>query len=185
MDKDIGSEDNYLTDVSNWICSCPAFISNTFLVCKHIVKACRDRNPSFFPQYATTWRRHDYPLIWFGEARANIDPVNNPWNEMNEIPIDESEISMSIDRNIETSLHNRNQLIESRKVELTEDKKKFESLLKIVSDNIQNDQFYHTYKRLRQVLMNETQACEEALRARTQQRTWNPPRNSRLAFYLN
>jgi len=104
---------------------------------------------------------------------------------MNEIPIDESEISMSIDRNIETSLHNRNQLIESRKVELTEDKKKFELLLKIVSDNIQNDQFYHTYKRLRQVLMNETQACEEALRARTQQRTWNPPRNSRLAFYLN
>ena len=55
LDKDIGSEDNYLTDVSNWICSCPAFISNTFLVCKHIVKACRDRNPSFFPQYATTW----------------------------------------------------------------------------------------------------------------------------------
>ena len=84
---------------------------------------------------------------------------------MNEIPIDESEISMSIDRNIETSLHNRNQLIESRKVELTEDKKKFELLLKIVSDNIQNDQFYHTYKkRLRQVLMNETQTCEEALR---------------------
>ena len=46
---------------------------------------------------------------------------------MNEIPIDESEISMSIDRNIETSLHNRNQLIESRKVELTEHKKKFEN----------------------------------------------------------
>ena len=103
---------------------------------------------------------------------------------MNEIPIDESEISMSIDHNIETSLHNRNQLIESRKVELTEDKKKFESLLKIVSDNIQNDQFYHTYKRLRQVLMNETQACEEALRARTQQRNVEPTTQFKTCFLL-
>ena len=55
-------------------------------------------------------------------------------------------------------------IIYSLKVELTEDKKKFESLLKIVSDNIQNDQ---SYKWLRQVLINETQAWEESLRSRT------------------
>jgi len=46
---------------------------------------------------------------------------------MNEITIviDESEISMNADRDIETR-HDRNELVESRKVELTEDKKKFE-----------------------------------------------------------
>jgi hypothetical protein len=69
--------------------------------------------------------------------------------------------------------------------ELEEDKKMFDSLLEIVSDNIQNDHFYNTYKRLRQTLITETKACQEALMSRRQQRTWNPPRNSKLAFHLN
>ena len=59
--------------------------------------------------------------------------------------------------------------------ELASDKKTFESLLKIVTDNVQNDHFYNEYKRLSRVLVNETKACQEALMARSQQRTWNPP----------
>jgi hypothetical protein len=187
IDKNINIEykDKYLTDVNNWTCSCPAFINNAYLVCKHLVKECIDRNPTFFPQYAITKRRHDYPLIWFGEACASIDPTNNPWTEeMTENPLDE-ERQMNEDSDMELSIYARNEQIESRKDELEEDKKMFNSLLEIVSDNIQNDRFYNTYKRLRQTLITETKACQEALMSRRQQRTWNPPRNSKLAFHLN
>jgi hypothetical protein len=182
-DVDIDFKNRYLIDVNNWICSCPAFITNTYMVCKHLVKESTDTNPSFFPQYAMTRRRHDYPLIWFGEARANIDPANNPWTEENSLgedtPMDEG------DSNIGLNFQARNELIESRKAELVEDEKMFKSLLEIVSDNVQNDHFYNAYKRLKQTLVNETKACQEALMARTQQNTWNPPRNSKLAFRLN
>lgn len=89
------------------------------------------------------------------------------------------------DSNIVLNFQARNELIESRKAELVEDEKMFKSLLEIVSDNVQNDHFYNAYKRLKQTLVNETKACQEALMARTQQNTWNPPRNSKLAFRLN
>jgi len=178
MDVDPDSKDRYLINTNNWVCSCPIFITNTYMVCKHLVKEC-----SFFPQYATTRQRHDYPFILFGKVHASIDPANNPWTEMTEIPTDEE--SPRGNDSMDLDPQTRNELIESMRAELAEDERMFNSLLEIVSDNIQNNQFYHTYKRLRQVLMNKTQACEEALRARTQQRTWNPPHNSRLAFYLN
>ncbi|CAG8457549.1 7642_t:CDS:1 [Cetraspora pellucida] len=133
-----------------------------------------------------TRRRHDYPLIWFGEITTNINPKNNPWIESVKTSLDELEnIIDKNDRSMELGFNNRNELIESRKIELAENKKIFESLLNIVTDNIQNDNFYNTYRRLRQALVVETKACQEALAARTQQRTWNPPRNSKLAFRLN
>ncbi|CAG8480630.1 7727_t:CDS:2 [Cetraspora pellucida] len=77
-----------------------------------------------------------------------------------------------------------NKLIKFRKAELEEDKKVFESLITIVSDNIQNDYFYDVYVKLKRTLISETVACQEALRARRQQKTWDPPRESKLAFWL-
>ncbi|CAG8574264.1 11608_t:CDS:1, partial [Dentiscutata heterogama] len=59
------------------------------------------------------------------------------------------------------------------KDELAEDKKIFELLLNIISSNIQNDSFYNVYRKLKQPLITETRACQEALTARTQQKTWS------------
>jgi hypothetical protein len=184
-DIDIDSEDKYLTDINNWFCSCPAFMNDAYNVCKHLVKKYTNENPTFFPQYTVTKRRHDYPLICFDEAHTSIDLTNNPWTEAIENSMDESDSPVNEDGIINLSLHARNELIESRKSELEEDKKIFESLLEIASNNIENDHFYNVYKRLKQTLIIETKACQEALASRMQQRTWNPPRNSKLAFTLN
>ena len=119
-----------------------------------------------------TRRRHDYPLVCFGEARLLIDPRNRPWTGTIENLLDETDSPVNEDSSIESNIQAHNELIESRVTELAEDKKTFESLLKIVTDNVQND---HFYKRLSMVLVNETKACQEALMARSQQRTWNPP----------
>ena len=99
------------------------------MVCKHLVKESADTNPSFFPQYVTTRRRHDYPLIWFGGASTNIDPANNPWTENS---LDEDTPMNEDDSNIELNFQARNELIESRKAELVEDEKMFKSLLEVV-----------------------------------------------------
>src|SRR6185369_3211637 len=176
MDVDPDSKDRYLINTNNWVCSCPIFITNTYMVCKHLVKEC-----TFFPQYATR-RRHDYPFILFGEARASIDPANNPWTEMTEIPTDEE--SPRGNDSMDLDPQTRNELIESMRAELAEDERMFNSLLEIISDNIQNDHFYNTYKRLKKTLITETKACREALLSKRQQRTWDPPHNSKLAFRL-
>jgi hypothetical protein len=96
--------------------------------------------------------------------------------------MDESDSPVNEEGSINPSLHARNELIESRKSELEEDKKIFESLLEIVSNN---NHFYNAYNRLKQTLIIETKACQEALASRMQKRTWNHPYNSKLAFTLN
>ena len=111
LEKDVDSEDKYLTDVNNWICSCLAFINNNYTVCKHLVKKYTDGNPTFFPQYAMTKRRHDYPLICFGEAHTSIDLTNNPWTEALENSLDGLESPVNEDGTIELGLHARNELI--------------------------------------------------------------------------
>ena len=30
----------YFTDISRWVCSCPGFVRNRFLLCKHLVRQC-------------------------------------------------------------------------------------------------------------------------------------------------
>jgi len=74
--------------------------------------------------------------------------------------------------------------IENKKAVLAKDKRIFEMLNSIVEQNIDNDNFFAEYMRLRQNLVDDTIACNEALNARTQQRTWQPPRNRKLAFWL-
>ncbi|CAG8673821.1 7575_t:CDS:2 [Cetraspora pellucida] len=124
-------------------------------------------------------KRHDYPLIFFGKKNLpSIVPENILWNEITKDSLSKIE---NID-DVELNLHYQNKLIEDRKIELEEDKKVFESLLVIVLDNIQNDHFYNAYKKIRQTLVTEVIACQEALTARRQQKTWNPPRGSKLAF---
>ncbi|CAG8627787.1 10583_t:CDS:2, partial [Cetraspora pellucida] len=121
---------------------------------------CKDKDPEFFPQYATTTRRHDYPFIYFGKASTSINPANHPWIKINKNFLNELEnLTDKYNCSIELDFDDRNELIESRKIELVEDKKMFESLLNIVTNNIQNDNFYNTYRKLRQTLVVETKAC--------------------------
>lgn len=181
--KEVNTDTIYYTDIERWICSCPAFIDSTYLLCKHLVKRYTAETPNFFPQFVLTKRRHDYPLICFERENVpRIEPVNSPWNNLVEDSFDESE--NELENNAELSLRDRNEVIELRKAEVEEDKKTFKAFLEIVSDNVDNDPFYNTYKKLKRTLTSEAVACQEALRARRQQTTWNPPRRSKLAFWL-
>ncbi|CAG8738008.1 3927_t:CDS:2, partial [Racocetra fulgida] len=60
--------------------------------------------------------------------------------------------------NIELDFHNCNKLLSSRKVELKEDKRMFEFLTNIIADNIQNNNFYIIYKKLKHVIIKEIKA---------------------------
>ena len=74
--------------------------------------------------------------------------------------------------------------IKSRKAVLATDKRIFELLNSILEQNIKNHNLFDEYIRLGQNLIDETLACSEALNARMQQSTWQPPRNRKLAFWL-
>jgi hypothetical protein len=50
----------YLTDISNWICGCPAFFISRFLICKHLVQQKGDIDVRFFDQ---VHHHHQYPFI--------------------------------------------------------------------------------------------------------------------------
>ncbi|CAG8840020.1 2575_t:CDS:1, partial [Cetraspora pellucida] len=78
--------------------------------------------------------------------------------------------------------YSRYNIIEEWKAELALDKKTFESLVLIIEQNINNDNFYNEYKKLKKNLIEETLACNEALNARMQQPTWRLPKNRKLAF---
>ena len=187
LEKDAGRLESYHVDVDKWICSCPAFISNPYLVCKHLIQTYAASNPAI-PQYKTTIRRHDYPFIYFGEDNPpRIHSINTPWNHIQQSSSNEPETIPELSGESESSgssVHARFDTIESRKAVLATDKKIFESLNSILEQNIENDNFFDEYIRLRQNLIDETLACNEALNARTQQSTWRPPRSRKLAFWL-
>src|SRR5438477_6578083 len=103
----------------------------------------------------------DYPLICFGRENVScIETANSPWNNFIDDSFVESANEVGEDDE-ELSLHDRYELIDLRKAEVEEDKKTFESLLDIVSDNVENDPFYNTYKKLKQTLTTEAVACQE------------------------
>jgi hypothetical protein len=55
------SRQDYTTTLGNWVCGCPQFVENRFLICKHLVRNSgigRIRVGQFFIQ-----RRFDYPFI--------------------------------------------------------------------------------------------------------------------------
>jgi len=139
-------------------------------------------HPNFFPQYASTIRHHDYLFIYFGcENLPRINLINSVWN--NTQP-NSSNVLTIVPEMSEGSIRTRFDVIERRKAEWEMDKKTFESLMTIVGQNLENDNFYNEYRKLRQTLVDETMACNEVLNARTQQSSWQPPRNHRLAFWL-
>ena len=187
LEKNTERLENYHVEVDKWICSCPAFINNPYLVCKHLVQTYTASNPDL-PQYKNTIRRHDYPFIYFGENDLpRIQSINTPWNHTQQSSISEPETIPEVSGDSESSrlsIRARFDIIESRKNVLANDKRIFESLISILEQNIENDRLFDEYIGLRQNLVDETLACNEALNARTQQSTWQPPRNRKLAFWL-
>lgn len=66
-------DDRYhIDEIINWICSCPAYSHNPYLLCKHsVAKKCT--SPTY---YMETIRCHDYPLVFFGVP--SISQENDP-----------------------------------------------------------------------------------------------------------
>ncbi|CAG8634418.1 9232_t:CDS:2 [Dentiscutata heterogama] len=154
---------------------------------KIIGSTCNKSNQFFFPRFLATLRHHDYPFITFGEMGIpRINANNNPWNNvlhnkvLETMPVSES----SSIQNTSALVTNRYEIIENRKDELSSDLKMFETLVKIINNNIENDKLYEAYKVLRQPLVNETIACNEALNAKKQQKTWKSRKTYNLAFWL-
>jgi hypothetical protein len=54
------SNNTYLTDVTRWICGCPAFFTSRFLICKHLVQQKGVVNIRFFDE---VHRHHQYPFV--------------------------------------------------------------------------------------------------------------------------
>jgi hypothetical protein len=190
LEKDTERLESYHVDVDKWICSCPAFINSPYLVCKHLIQTYAVSNPDT-PQYKTITRRHDYPFIYFGEDDPpRIHSINTPWNHIQQSPSNEPETIPEVSgesessESSESSIRARFNTIGSRKAVLATDKRIFESLNSILEQNIENDNLFDEYIRLRQNLIDETLACSEVLNARRQQSTWQPSRNRKLAFWL-
>jgi hypothetical protein len=50
----------YLTDINNWICGCPAFLTSRFLICKHLIQKKGSVAIQFFDEIH---RHHQYPFL--------------------------------------------------------------------------------------------------------------------------
>jgi MULE transposase domain len=65
----------YLTNTTTWTCSCPAYLLNRFLLCKHLIQSIRPVTPNFFLETKRQrsppfWVHKDLkPLIENDEAR--------------------------------------------------------------------------------------------------------------------
>ncbi|CAG8474476.1 11323_t:CDS:2 [Cetraspora pellucida] len=107
LEKEVCIENEYLTDINKWVCSCLAFLENNYMSCKHLVKNYTIVYPNSFPQFKTTRRRHDYPFIYFGKEKIpNINPINNLWNnEISENFLDQPK-HIENDINIELTIQN-------------------------------------------------------------------------------
>ncbi|CAG8512487.1 10493_t:CDS:10 [Paraglomus occultum] len=143
--------------------------------------------PSWWGAFKQDWKtvlekkfvltKRKAPICFGSENVPSIEPANSPWD--NFVEDSSTEFENELENSDELSLRDRNELIDFRKAEVEEDKKTFEAFLEIVSDNVDNDPFYNIYKK---TLTSEAAACQEALRARRQQRTWNPLCRSKLVF---
>ncbi|KAL3689889.1 hypothetical protein R1sor_016198 [Riccia sorocarpa] len=76
----------YATDVSAWTCSCPAFVSAKYLICKHLVLGYTTGVSAKVHVYLQTYRRFDPPFYVFQSSenffsRQTMEPKSDPWYE--------------------------------------------------------------------------------------------------------
>ncbi|CAG8800804.1 14715_t:CDS:2, partial [Gigaspora rosea] len=117
------SSDSYVTHPELWTCSCPAYLNNRFLLCKHLVHLVRPLSPNFFVEvkcYQTPpfWRHKDLILLAQG-----LDPVNENESETDkqtENELDElfsDEINEELAKTIQEYEENENENINHTIVE--------------------------------------------------------------------
>src|SRR6185295_5968837 len=140
-DIEPGMEDRYHIDVSNWVCSCPAYLNSRYLLCKHLVAKKNGR--LFMPTYAETIRRHDYPFLIFEKDNLPIiNPMNNPWVRLRHETDEETDVNEAVSSNSmirqETFEHTR---LADRRQQLVEYRRKFESALRLYEREMDNDNF--------------------------------------------
>ncbi|KAL3675381.1 hypothetical protein R1sor_025329 [Riccia sorocarpa] len=83
-ERDPSDRGYYVTDVSAWSCSCPAFVSAKYLVCKHLVLGYKEQVLTEVPVFLQTYRRFEPPfyVFQFEEeffSRQTMRPESDPW----------------------------------------------------------------------------------------------------------
>nr|GAT46378.1 predicted protein [Mycena chlorophos] len=89
-------DDTYRPDVKRWVCSCPAFLTSRFLICKHLIRLVKVVPTRFFREVQRQrtvpfWRHPDLMPV----DDEDQDPVPQPQQLPRdpEVPDDEDEIS--------------------------------------------------------------------------------------------
>ncbi|KAL2619946.1 hypothetical protein R1flu_000151 [Riccia fluitans] len=67
--------ERYHIDLDKWLCSSPSFLKNPYFLCKHLVQACSVQVLEF-PNYNSTYRRHEPPLLKFDGVSEVFRPVS-------------------------------------------------------------------------------------------------------------
>jgi hypothetical protein len=184
-DIESGIEDRYHIDVNNWVCSCPAYLSSPYLLCKHLIAKKNGR--VFIPTFLETERRHDYPFLAFGKDKLPvITRSNNPWvrygasiEEINPY-IEESSASTNQQ---DIQMPTRIDVLAERRERLAVYKRKLDLALTLYEREIDNDGFVRNFEDLMRPILKAVNECEEALQARRQQHTWLQ-KIGKLAFWL-
>ncbi|KAL3697968.1 hypothetical protein R1sor_012044 [Riccia sorocarpa] len=76
----------YVTDVSTWMCFCPAFVSAKYLICKHLVLGYTTGVSAEVPVYLQTYKRFE-PSFYVFQSSENffstqtMRPESDPWYE--------------------------------------------------------------------------------------------------------
>ncbi|CAG8651032.1 2522_t:CDS:1, partial [Paraglomus occultum] len=84
-EKVVYDTDQYHTDIETWVCSCPAYLNNPYLICKHLVAMKIRLNPGFTLLFKDIMQCHDYPFInFYQEHNSRIQVDNTPWNYVQE-----------------------------------------------------------------------------------------------------
>jgi hypothetical protein len=63
----------YPTDINNWICGCPAFLTSQFFICKHLIQEKGDVDIQFFDEVR---RHHQYPFLSILSVSINNSRVS-------------------------------------------------------------------------------------------------------------
>ncbi|KAL3679518.1 hypothetical protein R1sor_022474 [Riccia sorocarpa] len=76
----------YVTDVSAWTCSCPAFVSSKYLLCKHLVLGYTTGVSAEIPVYLQTYQRFEPSFYVFQSSedffsKQTMRPESDPWYE--------------------------------------------------------------------------------------------------------
>ncbi|CAG8729901.1 22836_t:CDS:2, partial [Cetraspora pellucida] len=79
----VNADENYKTDLPNWVCSCPSFLNSCLLICKHLIHNAIEHAKTYDSEgvclvYSNFKRCTDYSfLIWDGNSnRIQDSPFN-------------------------------------------------------------------------------------------------------------